>query len=80
MTLIVSGPYNYGVDGHTGSLFSPQLMNQLDIGEGDLVVVDNASLPLATYSKFEPQSKEFLDISNPKAVYPLHILFLFVCI
>ena len=48
----------------------PQLMNQLDITEGDLVVVDNASLQLATFSKFQPQSKEFLDISNPKAVYP----------
>lgn len=45
-------------------------MNQLDIGEGDLVRVDNASLQLATFSKFQPQSKDFLDISNPKAVYP----------
>ena len=45
-------------------------MNQLDIAEGDIIVVENASLPLATYSKFQPQSKDFLDISNPKAVYP----------
>jgi ubiquitin fusion degradation protein 1 len=43
-------------------------MNQLNITEGDIIVVENASLPLATFSKFEPQSKEFLDISNPKAV------------
>ena len=50
-----------------------QLMNQLDITEGDIIVVENASLPLATFSKFEPQSKEFLDISNPKAVYPPYL-------
>ena len=49
-----------------------QLMNQLDITEGDIIVVENASLPLATFSKFQPQSKEFLDISNPKAVYLPH--------
>ena len=48
----------------------PQMMNQLNISEGDIIVVDNATLPLATFSKFQPQSKEFLDISNPKAVYP----------
>lgn len=46
------------------------MMNQLDISEGDFVIVDNATLQLATYSKFQPQSIEFLDISNPKAVYP----------
>ena len=47
-----------------------KLMNQLDIAEGDIIVVENASLQLATFSKFQPQSKDFLDISNPKAVYP----------
>ena len=30
------------------------------------------SLQLATYSKFQPQSVDFLDISNPKAVYHTH--------
>ena len=45
-------------------------MNQLAIKEGDIVVCQNVSLPLATFSKFQPQSVDFLDITNPKAVYP----------
>ena len=45
-------------------------MNQLYIREGDIVVVQNVSLSLATFSKFQPQSVDFLDITNPKAVYP----------
>jgi ubiquitin fusion degradation protein 1 len=54
-----------------GRIYVPHwMMNQLNISEGDIVIVDNATLPLATFSKFQPQSKEFLDISNPKAVYP----------
>uniref|UniRef100_A0A1X7V370 Ubiquitin fusion degradation protein UFD1 N-terminal subdomain 1 domain-containing protein n=1 Tax=Amphimedon queenslandica TaxID=400682 RepID=A0A1X7V370_AMPQE len=32
--------------------------------------IENVTLPLATFSKFQPQSFDFLDISNPKAVYP----------
>lgn len=52
-----------------GRVYVPHwMMNQLDISEGDFVIVDNATLQLATYSKFQPQSIEFLDISNPKAV------------
>lgn len=46
------------------------MMNQLYIREGDIVVVQNVSLELATFSKFQPQSVDFLDITNPKAVYP----------
>ena len=45
-------------------------MNQLYIREGDIVMVQNVSLSLATFSKFQPQSVDFLDITNPKAVYP----------
>ena len=52
-------------------------MNQLDISEGDIIVVESASLQLATFSKFEPQSKEFLDISNPKAVYPSSSIYIY---
>jgi len=44
------------------------MMKQLNVGEGDIVLVENVSLPLATYSKFQPQTTEFLDIHNPKAV------------
>ena len=33
-----------------------------------MIRIESASLPVATYSKFQPQSTEFLDITNPKAV------------
>ncbi len=46
------------------------MMNQLCIQDGDLVELDNVSLQLATFSKFQPQTVDFLDITNPKAVYP----------
>lgn len=47
------------------------MMNQLFIQDGDIVLVQNVSLALAVYSKFQPQSVDFLDIHNPKAVYPI---------
>ena len=47
------------------------MMKNLLLQEGDLVQVDNMSLPIATFAKFQPQHTDFLDISNPKAVYPL---------
>ena len=46
-------------------------MRNLLVEEGGLVQVESVSLPVATYAKFQPQSTDFLDISNPKAVYPL---------
>lgn len=36
--------------------------------EGGLLSVKNVSLPKATFVKFKPQSTDFLDISNPRAV------------
>ena len=48
------------------------MMRNLLLEEGDLVQIQSASLPIATYAKFQPQSVDFLDISNPKAVYPFH--------
>ena len=33
---------------------------------GGLVTVESATLPVATYSKFQPLSKDFLDLTNPK--------------
>nr|ACO15139.1 Ubiquitin fusion degradation protein 1 homolog [Caligus clemensi] len=44
------------------------MMENLNLGEGDLLQVESASLPVATYSKFQPHSSDFLDLSNPKAV------------
>lgn len=43
-------------------------MRNLLLDEGDSVQVQSVSVPVATFSKFEPQNVEFLDITNPKAV------------
>ncbi len=52
------------------------MMRNLLLEEGDLVQVESASLPVATFAKFQPQSVDFLDITNPKAVYPFPKAFL----
>lgn len=44
------------------------MMRHLCLQEGEQVAVESASLPTATFARFQPQSTEFLDISNPKAV------------
>jgi len=52
-----------------GKVYIPYwMMRNLLLDEGDMVQIESVSLPVATFSKFEPQSVEFLDISNPKAV------------
>ncbi|XP_006818061.1 ubiquitin recognition factor in ER-associated degradation protein 1-like [Saccoglossus kowalevskii] len=52
-----------------GKIYLPYwLMRNLLLEEGGLVQVESASLPVATYSKFQPQASDFLDITNPKAV------------
>lgn len=43
-------------------------MKNLLLDEGDMVQIESVSLEVATFSKFQPQNSEFLDISNPKAV------------
>ena len=43
-------------------------MRNLLLDEGHMIRVESTSLPVATYSKFQPQSVDFLDITNPKAV------------
>jgi len=40
-------------------------MRNLALEEGALVHLQSASLPIATFVKFEPQSTEFLEIRNP---------------
>jgi len=44
------------------------MMQNLLLQEGDLVRFKSASLPKGTYVKLRPQSQDFLDITNPKAV------------
>uniref|UniRef100_A0A0B6ZF81 Ubiquitin fusion degradation protein 1 homolog n=1 Tax=Arion vulgaris TaxID=1028688 RepID=A0A0B6ZF81_9EUPU len=52
-----------------GRIFIPYwMMRNLCVDEGDFIQIDNVSLAVATYAKFQPQSVDFLDITNPKAV------------
>ena len=44
------------------------MMNNLLVQEGGMIELESVSLQTATYVKLQPQSEEFLDISNPKAV------------
>ncbi|GAY52846.1 hypothetical protein CUMW_145110 [Citrus unshiu] len=43
-------------------------MENLLLQEGDIVRVKNVTLPKGTYVKLQPHTKDFLDISNPKAI------------
>jgi ubiquitin fusion degradation protein 1 len=44
------------------------MMRNLMIDEGASLKVECATLPVASFSKFEPLSPEYLDITNPKAM------------
>lgn len=43
------------------------MMANLVLEEGALIQIESVSLPVATFSKFQPLSEDFLDITNPKA-------------
>ena len=52
-----------------GSAYLPYwMMQNLGLQEGEVLTLSNASLPKGSYVKLQPHSKDFLDISNPKAV------------
>lgn len=52
-----------------GKCYMPYwMMRNLLLEEGAFVKIESISLPVATFSKFQPQSVDFLDITNPKAV------------
>ncbi|OQR98833.1 ubiquitin fusion degradation protein [Thraustotheca clavata] len=52
-----------------GSCFMPYwMMQNMFLTEGSIVNIQNVTLPKATFVKIRPQSKDFLDISNPRAV------------
>lgn len=55
--------------------YLPQwMMNYLLLEDGDEIHVQSIEqLPRATFVRFQPQSKTFLDISNPKAVLEKHL-------
>ncbi|KAG1655060.1 Ubiquitin recognition factor in ER-associated degradation protein 1 [Nymphon striatum] len=52
-----------------GKVYLPYwMMRNLLLEEGGLLQIESSSLPVATFSKFQPQAPDFLDITNPKAV------------
>lgn len=52
-----------------GKVYLPHwMMANLVLEEGALIQIESVSLPVATFSKFQPLSEDFLDITNPKAV------------
>ncbi|XP_014250444.1 ubiquitin recognition factor in ER-associated degradation protein 1-like isoform X2 [Cimex lectularius] len=52
-----------------GKVYLPNwMMHNLLLDEGDIIKIESIALPVATFSRFQPMSSEFLDISNPKAV------------
>ncbi|KAI8837694.1 ubiquitin fusion degradation protein UFD1-containing protein [Chytriomyces cf. hyalinus JEL632] len=52
-----------------GKAYLPQwMMTTLLIEEGSLARIKNVSLPLGRFVKLQPQSVDFLDITDPKAV------------
>ncbi|XP_034827629.1 ubiquitin fusion degradation protein 1 homolog isoform X1 [Maniola hyperantus] len=52
-----------------GYVYLPHwMMANLVLEEGALIQIESVSLPVATFSKFQPLSEDFLDITNPKAV------------
>ncbi|CAI5994537.1 unnamed protein product [Closterium sp. NIES-65] len=79
--LPISGKENGGIlefiaDDHMGAVphwiglgLPYWMMQNLLLQEGDDIVrFRNATLPKGTYVKLQPHTKDFLDISNPKAV------------
>ncbi|KAK9450804.1 ubiquitin fusion degradation protein UFD1-domain-containing protein [Limtongia smithiae] len=52
-----------------GRVYLPQwMMERLELQPGSLVKIASSSLPQGSFVKIEPQSPNFLDISDPKAV------------
>jgi len=57
-----------------GKIYIPYwMMQNLMLEEGGMINVESATLPVATYSKFQPLSKDFLDLTNPKAVLEMRL-------
>jgi len=53
------------------------MMEDMLLQEGDIVSLKSTNLVKGNFVKFQPHSKDFLDISNPKAMYEYHIYCLF---
>jgi len=44
------------------------MMQTLLLEEGDLIEIKNVELPLGKFVRIQPQTEDFLDITDPKAV------------
>jgi len=63
-----------------GKAYLPHwMMQNMFLSEGDLIQIESATLPVAGFARFQPQSVDFLDISNPKAVLE-NVLRTFACL
>jgi ubiquitin fusion degradation protein 1 len=52
-----------------GIIYLPHwIMENLHLGEGDMLHVRSATIPKGIYVKLQPQTSDFVKISNPKAV------------
>ncbi|KAI9277237.1 ubiquitin fusion degradation protein UFD1-domain-containing protein [Phascolomyces articulosus] len=52
-----------------GRAYFPQwMMETLELEPNDMIEIKNTTLPLGSFVKIQPQSTDFLDISDPKAV------------
>ncbi|XP_055341250.1 ubiquitin recognition factor in ER-associated degradation protein 1-like isoform X1 [Paramacrobiotus metropolitanus] len=52
-----------------GRIYLPSwMMKNLCLNDGDVLSVESCTLPIATFSKFQPVSSDFLDITDPRAV------------
>ncbi|KAI4300081.1 hypothetical protein L6164_033498 [Bauhinia variegata] len=52
-----------------GVMYMPYwMMENMLLQEGDIVRVKNVTLPKGTYVKLQPHTKDFLNISDPKAI------------
>uniref|UniRef100_A0A0N4ZQS7 Ubiquitin fusion degradation protein 1 homolog n=1 Tax=Parastrongyloides trichosuri TaxID=131310 RepID=A0A0N4ZQS7_PARTI len=52
-----------------GKIYMPRwMMRQIKVNNGDIILIKYVPLPKGTYAKLEPQSTEFLNISNPRVV------------
>lgn len=49
------------------------MMQQLGFKEGSLAIVRQQNMLPGTFAKIQPHSKDFLDISNPRAVLEKHL-------
>jgi ubiquitin fusion degradation protein 1 len=67
-TLTHSGVLEFLPGGEKKCYLPSWMMRHLLLEEGHELHVESVGLPMAKFARFQPQSKDFLDISNPKAV------------